>query len=185
MKPTRYILACLSGIKTNPGNLILPVSTAKKLEGWYRGKKRAMKYAIPKSWREPIDHTSNCYFCMVDPSKYQTGKNAYAIMYPDLPSSIVPVPHCPELVVPTPPERKQPSSEESSKSKEEVDVEDRDNSFRGAAGERNPYYPNQRDLNDLIRDLGLTKSNAKTIFGGLIRENDLHYSRKFRKTTHF
>lgn len=26
---------------------------------------------------------------------------------------------------------------------------------------RNPYYPNQKDINDLTRDLGLTMSNAK------------------------
>ncbi|XP_076337624.1 uncharacterized protein LOC143239890 [Tachypleus tridentatus] len=95
----------------------------KTLEGWYRGeKKRAMKFAIPRIWCEPTDHSSNCYFCMVDPIKRRTGKNASAIMYPDLPSSITPLPHCPEPPVPTPPERKQPSSEESKKSEEEVDV---------------------------------------------------------------
>ncbi|XP_076321171.1 uncharacterized protein LOC143230837 isoform X1 [Tachypleus tridentatus] len=102
---------------------------------------------------------------MVDPFKRWVGKNASAVMYLDLPLSIAPVLRCLELTVPTPPEGKQPSSGESSKSEEEVDVEDTDYNFRCAAGERNPYYPNQRDLNDLIRDLGLTKSNAETIFG--------------------
>ncbi|XP_076346037.1 uncharacterized protein LOC143244734 [Tachypleus tridentatus] len=160
MKPTKHISACLSGIKTNPGHLILSASTARKLEGWYRGEKRAKKFSIPRIWYEPTDHSSNCYLCMLDPSKHQAGKNASALMYLDLPSSIAPVPHCPELPVPTPPERKQPSLEE------EVDIEDPDYNFRGAAGERNPYYPNQRDLNGLVRDLGLTKSNAETIFGG-------------------
>ncbi|XP_076372132.1 uncharacterized protein LOC143257405 [Tachypleus tridentatus] len=104
-----------------------------------------MKFAIPRIWCEPTDHSGSCYLCMVDLSKRRAGKNASAIMYPDLPSSIAPVPHCPELPVPTPPERKQPSLQESSKSEEEVDVEDPDYNFRGAAGERNPYYPNQRD----------------------------------------
>ncbi|MGH0125014.1 UNVERIFIED_CONTAM: hypothetical protein FKN15_077232 [Acipenser sinensis] len=64
-----------------------------------------MKFAIPRIWREPTDHSSNCYFCMVDPSKRRTGKNAPVITYPDLPSSITSVPHCYELPVPTPPER--------------------------------------------------------------------------------
>ncbi|XP_076365929.1 uncharacterized protein LOC143254903 [Tachypleus tridentatus] len=99
----------------------------KNLEGWYRGEKRAMKFAIPRIWREPTDHSSNCYFFMVDPFKRQAGKNTSAIMYPDLPSSITPVPHCPELPVPTPPERKQPSSEE------EVDVENPNYNVRGSA----------------------------------------------------
>ncbi|XP_076314716.1 uncharacterized protein LOC143227058 [Tachypleus tridentatus] len=125
-----------------------------------------MKFTITRIWREPSDHSRNCYFCMVDPSQRRAGKNASAIMYPDLPSSIASVLHCSELRGPTPPERKQPSSEESSKSEEEVDVEDPDYNFRGAASERNPYYPNHKDLNDLIRDLCPTKSNAETIFGG-------------------
>ncbi|XP_076344912.1 uncharacterized protein LOC143244332 [Tachypleus tridentatus] len=79
----------------------------KTLEGWYRGEKKATKFAIPRIWREPTDHSSNCYFCMVNPSKYQAGKNASAIMYPDLPSSIALVPHCPELPAPTLPEEAQ------------------------------------------------------------------------------
>ncbi|XP_058890837.1 uncharacterized protein LOC131740095 [Acipenser ruthenus] len=177
VRPTRHISACLSGIKTNPGHLISPASTAKKtLEGWYRGEKRAMKFAIPRIWREPTDHSSNCYFCMVDPSKRRTGKNAPAITYPDLPSSIAPVPHCHELPVPTPLEREQPSLEESSKSESEEDVVDPDDNFRGGAEERNPYYPNQKDLNDLIRDLGLTKSNAELLTSRLKQWNLLDES---------
>ncbi|XP_076367630.1 uncharacterized protein LOC143255614 [Tachypleus tridentatus] len=128
--------------------------------GCYKGERTAKKFAIPTIWHEPTDHFSNCYFCMVDPLKCQASKNASAIMCPYLSSSIAPVPHCPELPVLTLPERKQSSSEE------EIDIEDPDYNFRCAAGERNPYYPNQRDLNDLVRDIGQTKSNAKTIFGG-------------------
>ncbi|XP_076340071.1 uncharacterized protein LOC143240821 [Tachypleus tridentatus] len=122
----------------------------KTLEGWYREKKRAMKFVIPVVWHESTDHSSNCYFCILD-----------------LLSSILPVLHSPELPVSTLSESRQPSSEESNKSEEEVDVEDPDYNFRGTAGERNLYYPNQRDLNDLIRDLGLTKSNAKLLTSGL------------------
>ncbi|XP_076327726.1 uncharacterized protein LOC143234326 isoform X1 [Tachypleus tridentatus] len=109
---------------------------------------------------------------MVDPSKRWAGKNASAIIYPDLPSFIAPVTHCPELPVAIPSERMQPSSEESNKSEEDVDVEDPDYNFRGAAGERNPYYPNQRDPNDLIRGLCLTKSNAELLTSRL-KEWDL------------
>ncbi|KAL6481179.1 hypothetical protein MHYP_G00092590 [Metynnis hypsauchen] len=60
----------------------------KTLEGWYRGEKRAMRFAVPRIWREPTDHSTNCYFCMVDPSKRRTGKNATPVTYPDIPSSI-------------------------------------------------------------------------------------------------
>ena len=135
-----------------------PMST-----GWYRGEKRAMKFAIPRIWREPTDHSSNCYFCLVDPSKRRTGKSAPPIMYPDIPSSIAPVSHCPEIPVPNPPKRDQPSSGESSKSDSEEDIADPDYNFTDAAEEKKPYFPNQKDLNDLIRDLGLTKSNAELL----------------------
>src|SRR6218665_1589360 len=70
--------------------------------GWYRGEKRAMMFSIPRIWPQPTDHSSNCYFCMVDPTKCRTGKNAPQIVYPDIPSSIAPVSHCPELPVPSP-----------------------------------------------------------------------------------
>ena len=129
-----------------------------------------MKFAIPRIWREPTDHITNCYFCMVDPSKRREGKNATPVVYPDLPSSIAPVPHCPELPVPLPPNKHQPA--EDSDSSEEEQSGDPDFNSEETVGERNPYYPNQRDLNDLIRDLGLTKSNAELLTSRL-KEWDL------------
>ncbi|XP_076352859.1 uncharacterized protein LOC143248385 [Tachypleus tridentatus] len=136
-----------------------------------------MKFAIPRFWRKPTDHSSICYFFMVASSKRPAGKNASAIMYPDVPSTIAPVPHCLELTVPTPPEKKQPSSEESSKSEEEVDVENPGYNSRGAAGERNPYYPNQR----LDAKTWSYKVDCRDYIWGLIRDSDLHYSRKSQK----
>ncbi|KAL7834776.1 hypothetical protein SRHO_G00290230 [Serrasalmus rhombeus] len=85
------------------------------------------------------------------------------------------VPHCPELLVPTPPDRATPPSEESSRSDTQEDVEDHD--FSSCADEeRKPYYPNQKDLNDLIRDLGLTKSNAELLTSRLKQWNLLDES---------
>ena len=36
-----------------------------------------------------------------------------------------------------------------------------------AAGERCPYYPNQADIKDLVRELSLTKSNAELLISRL------------------
>ncbi|KAL6458377.1 hypothetical protein MHYP_G00336070 [Metynnis hypsauchen] len=92
------------------------------------------------------------------------------------------VPHCPELPVPTPPDRATPPSEESSRSDTQEDVEDHD--FSSCADEeRKPYYPNQKDLNDLIRDLGLTKSNAELLTSRLKQWNLLDES-VFRVVKH-
>ena|SRR6218665_3108132 len=87
-------------------------------------KKRAMEFAIQRIWRQPTDHSSNCYFSMVDPTKRRTGKNAPQIIHPDIPSYIAPVPHYLELPVPTPQKRDQPSSGDGSKSADsEEDIE--------------------------------------------------------------
>ena len=63
------------------------------LEGWLREEKRALRFAIPCIWREPSNHHSDCYFCIVDSSKRRKGKNTPPIKYPNIPSSIAPVPH--------------------------------------------------------------------------------------------
>ena len=68
-----------------------------------------------------------------------------------------------ELTIPTPPKKDQPSSEDSSKSDSEQDIGDLDHGFTDAVEESRPYFPNQKDSNDLIRDLGLTKSNAELL----------------------
>ena len=135
-----------------------------------------MTFAIPRIWRQPTDHAGNCYFCMVDPTKRRTGKNAPQIVYPDIPSSIAPVTHCPELPIPTPPKRDQPSSGGSSKSDSQEDIRDPDYGFTDAVEERRPYFPNQKDINDLIRDLGLTKSNAELLTSSLKQWNLLDES---------
>src|SRR6218665_2772694 len=98
---------------------------------------------------------------MVDPTKRRTGKDAPQIVYPDIPSYISPVPHYPELPVPTPPKRNQPSSGDSSKSDSEEVIGDPDYVFTDVL--RRKGFPNQKDVNNLIRDLGLTKSNASDL----------------------
>src|SRR6218665_1263833 len=118
--------------------------------GWYRGEKRAMMFSIPRIWPQPTDHSSNCYFCMVDPTKCRTGKNAPQIVYPDIPSSIAPVSHCPELPVPSPPKRDQPSSGDSSKSDTEEDIGDPDYVFTDAL-RREGHTSLTRKTNDLTR----------------------------------
>ena len=104
---------------------------------------------------------------MVDPTKRRTGKNAPQIVY-----------HCPSttLPIPTPPKRDQPSSGDSSKSDSGQDIGDPDYGFTVAVEERRPYFPNQKDIDDLIRDLGLTKSNAELLTSRLKQWNLLDES---------
>ena len=35
----------------------------KNLTQWLKGKGK-MQFAVPMTWREPLDHTTDCYFCL-------------------------------------------------------------------------------------------------------------------------
>ena len=107
-----------------------------------------------------MDHSSKCYFWIVE-------INSPQIIYPDIPLSIAPVLCSPELLVPNPPKRDQPFSGESSKSDSEEDIGDTNYSFADAVKERGPHFPNQKDASNLIRDLGLTKSNSELLISRL------------------
>ena len=74
------------------------------LEGWLRGTGRAMPFAIPRVWREPRNHHDDCYFCMIDVTKYRKVKGRQNLQYPDILSSRALVPHDDNLPVPQPPE---------------------------------------------------------------------------------
>ena len=56
-----------------------------------------MPFAVPMVWREPKDHTTDCYFCITKTSGI-TAKTRRNVKYPDIPSAIRPVPHSPEPV---------------------------------------------------------------------------------------
>ena len=132
-----------------------------------------MRFAIPRIWREPCNHHSDCYFCMVDPSKRRKGKNAPPIEYPNLPSSIAPVPHnTSDLSVPNSPTKAQQMVAVESSEESEMEEGKPSSSFgvrrrQRSRNERCPYYPNQEDINDLIREMALTKSNAELLVSRL------------------
>ena len=84
-----------------------------------------MKFAIPRIWREPTNHTNDCYFCIIDPSKRRTGKDASVIVYPSIPSSIAPLPHSDQLPVSIPTRCQDPvSANESTTDEDEITIDD-------------------------------------------------------------
>lgn len=128
------------------------------LEGWYRGARKSMPFALPRIWREPSNHHDDCYFCMVDLSRYKKAKDHKLVIYPDIPSSIAPVPHSKSLQIPIPP-AVSPSFSSEDSSNDQSDEHD----FNAEFANTDPHFPNQRELDDLIRDLSLTKSNAELL----------------------
>lgn len=47
----------------------------------------------PRIWHELSDYFTDCYFCMVDPTKQRKGEDVHPIKYPDISSSIAPICH--------------------------------------------------------------------------------------------
>jgi hypothetical protein len=59
-----------------------------------------MTFAVLMVWRETKDHSSDCYFCSTDITRISS-KNM--VIYPNLPSSMILVPHNDKLPVSEPP----------------------------------------------------------------------------------
>ena len=141
----------------------------KSLERWLRGQQKKMLFAIPRIWREPTNHHNDCYFCMVDVSGRKRGKkSAQSVHYPNIPSSIAPVPHGDGLPVPQPPPSEIESNSEDENKFEDLPALDQDYCDENV---NKPYFPKQNDINDLIRDLNLTKENGEILTSRLKQWN--------------
>ena len=80
------------------------------------------------------------------------------------------MPHSDLLPVPIPTPSQDPvSADESATDEDDITIDDY--VLNSNLEEKKPYYPNQKDLNDLIRDLGLTKSNAELLTSRLKQWN--------------
>ena len=130
---------------------------------WVDGKRKQMSFVVPMVWREQSDHVTDCYFCMTNIKGFSR-KNNSKISYPVCRSTIKPVPHDPDLPVPHPPTEKEDAlsvdKDESTSTESEEDLIESDPSFQYESA---PLFINQERLNDLVRDLYLSKKNAEVL----------------------
>ena len=59
-------------------------SCRSNLEGWLRGSEKVMSFAV-RVCREPQNHYDDCYFCMINISKYRKVSGRRAMTYPSIP----------------------------------------------------------------------------------------------------
>jgi len=77
------------------------ISCATILREWLNIKGRSVTFVLPMMWREPTDHLTDCYFCIVPPLQQGiTKKKKQTVNYPNILSAIRPVPHTEDLPVP-------------------------------------------------------------------------------------
>ena len=129
------------------------------LRFWTTGKRKSLRYAIPMIWREPQNHLNDCYFCAVKIVGLNQKKRR-SITYPSLPSAIRPVPHSDDLPVPV--HQKDHDDQES-----DTDIpEEHDEHVEhnpDFVEEITPVKFTESELNDLVRDLGLSKDAAELL----------------------
>ena len=124
-----------------------------------------MPFAVPIVWREQSDHVTDCYFCMTAIRGFSR-KNKSKISYPVCKSAIKPVSHSSDLPVPQPSTEKEDSlsvnaCESTSTESAEKPIE-LDPSFQHESA---PLFIQER-LNDLVRDLYLSKEKAEILGSG-------------------
>ncbi|KAJ4437685.1 hypothetical protein ANN_17830 [Periplaneta americana] len=132
------------------------------LTGWKKGTHR-MPFAIPMIRREPKDYLSDCHlFCLTNITGI-TSKTKYTVKYPNLKSAIRPVLHNEQFPVPVYADTTLGNNSDSDLTETEnvSDENKNDPTFEANTCSSEPYFPNQKDLNDLIRDLNLSKQQAE------------------------
>ncbi|GBN34360.1 hypothetical protein AVEN_107476-1 [Araneus ventricosus] len=147
----------------------------------FHGKIKAVPSAVPMIWREPTNHIDDCYFCMVPPASGGFNKKKKStIEFPNILYALRPVPHGEGLPIPEPPTDFSISSDE-----EDLDVSHNSPqaSTSACGGSRNdydfscfdetssPHKITSVELNDLVRDLDLSKSKAEILASRLQQWN--------------
>ena len=126
-----------------------------------------------------MDHVSDCYFCLTIITGV-TAKSKHTVHYPNLLPVMRPVPHSVALPVPKPPTNMMLSDCESSD--EDVgqanNIMECDPTFVGASSSNEPHLLTQGDLNDIVRDLNLSKKQAELLGSRLKGWNLLHQDTK-------
>ena len=125
-----------------------------------------MPLAFHMVWREPKDHSSNCYFCLTNITGISS-KSKHTVKYPDLPSAMRPVPHSEEFPVLKSPENLTFSDENSDSDKDHRQQGGEqfyyDLTFEANCSPSEAHFLTQVDFNDIVRDLNLSKKQAELL----------------------
>lgn len=122
-------------------------------------------------WREPRNHSNDCYFCSVDITG-RISKYKKVISYPNLPSAIRPVGHSVDLPVQEPPYDLNSIITEAFSDVQSEQDEPGDKEFQCITESLEPKLFTQTELNGLVRDLGLIIEKAE-LLGSRLKEKNL------------
>ena len=126
------------------------------LRQWEKGMRKSLKFGVPMLWREQKNHHDDCYFCMTNVLGMNKN-NRHKWKYPNISSAIRPMPHSDSVPIPISHQAIQESEED------QIEVSEDDDDFESCAEISNPRTFSQDELNDLIRDLDLSKERAELL----------------------
>lgn len=119
-------------------------------------------------WREPKNHFDDCYFCLVNINGINRNNHS-KWTYPDLDSARRPVSHSDEMPIPTFHQLPELCEDENFPSDRSSDANESDSDYEGTSSV--PQRFNQNELNDLTRDLNLSKKASELLASRLNDKN--------------
>lgn len=123
-------------------------------------------------WREPQNHHSDCYFCAVNVKGFNLCKKQ-TWEYPDLESAVRPVPHSKEIPIPVFTSLLDIPLSDTEEIQDFVSSTSRSSESEYEGSSLAPQQFSQKELNDLIRDLYLSKQSAELLASRLKGNNCL------------
>jgi hypothetical protein len=138
------------------------------LRQWTTGKRRSLNFGVPMVWREQRNHHDDCYFCLVNVKGYNRHKKRI-MEYPNLESARRPVQHSEDVPIPSFSSLRDLSDEEE----ETTNVDDASGSEYEASSSDSSRLFSQCELNDLVRDLNLSKEASELLASRLKEKNCL------------
>ena len=142
--------------------------TVQGLRMWTKGERECFKFGVPMVWREPKNHHDDCYFCMVNVKGYNRYKKQ-KWEYPDLESARRPVPHGEEVPVPVFSSLPDVPTSDADDALEMECGANSDSEYEGSS--LTPQQFSQNKLNDLVRDLSLSKQASELLASRLKEKN--------------
>lgn len=144
----------------------------KNLTGWAKGK-RYMAFGKPMIWTEPVDHVSDCYFCLTCINGINIASK-HTVKYANVRSATRPLPHSADLPIPAVPNPANDAANDDIELPSCNAIADEIHDPTYVPYSKEPHLATQADLNDLVRDLKLSKNQSELLGSRLKEWNMLH-----------
>ncbi|GFS88590.1 uncharacterized protein TNCV_1461931 [Trichonephila clavipes] len=138
-----------------------------ELRQWFQGKKKSFRFVVPMIWREPKNHSDDCYFCSCSVQDFNL-KNRKDISYLAIILSAIRLMDLTCLFL----HLRIPTLDNNLDDLDQISQISSDSDDGYDPGTNDPELFFQSDLNDLVRDLGLPKDTAE-VLGSRLKERHL------------